>query len=331
MPSFKIENFCSEHNLEFKKYYNYLNNPFYLNILLNTIQYLKYDIIKKKVYNMIIKNHDYILDKLNKIDTIISFYKKNNLINKSHIGKFFTFYEIEKKNVDINNYHDLFELFYKLIFYENCISVLKECFYIFSDYRSCIYFMTPSINFEKTTKSIINDVVKNFKDNLNTLTQIISKIYIGDKNPWGNPQYSTAYGIFETLLILDKYYKEPLAKIGIEFIIEKKNNEKNIVKELRNIINKEYINNVSSGIVTLKKMGYNLWTVIPFVFNIIYKEYQLKNIKESEVFGYQNIYYQKKNNEIGIMCYILLKNNYITNTNIFNNFFIENKVYESKS
>ena len=48
MPSFKIENFCSEHNLEFKKYYNYLNNPFYLNILLNTIQYLKYDIIKKK-------------------------------------------------------------------------------------------------------------------------------------------------------------------------------------------------------------------------------------------------------------------------------------------
>lgn len=325
MRTFKIENFCSTHNLEFKTYYNYLNNPFYLQIILNCIPYLNHDIIKKKIYSLITTNHDYILDKLNKIDIIISFYKENNLINRSAIGKFFYFYEKERNKIDDHNFQHLFKLFYKLIFYENCISVLKECFYIFSDYRACIYFMTPSIDFKNTTKKNINNVVKNFKDNLNTLNQIISKIYIGDENPWGSPEYSAAFAMFETLFILNKYYKDPLKILDIEFIVLKQANDKDIVTELRNKINKNYINNVSSAIITLKRMNYNLWDTIIFIFNIIYKEYTMKNIKEAEIYGYKNIYKQKMNNELGIMCYILVKNNYITNTNIFHDFFIQNK------
>jgi hypothetical protein len=94
------------------------------------------------------------------------------------------------------------ELFYKLIFYENCISVLKECFYIFSEYRACIYFMTPSINFNNTKKNIIENVIISFRDNINTLNQIISKIYLGDKNPWGSIYYSTAYSMTQEVLFL---------------------------------------------------------------------------------------------------------------------------------
>ena len=33
MSKFKIENFCEEHNEEFEKYYNYLNNPINVSII----------------------------------------------------------------------------------------------------------------------------------------------------------------------------------------------------------------------------------------------------------------------------------------------------------
>ena len=66
------------------------------------------------------------------------------------------------------------------------IFILKEILYICSDYRACIYFMTPSINFEnykRTKKEVVKDVVLKFRCNINTLNQIISHIYVGYKNP----------------------------------------------------------------------------------------------------------------------------------------------------
>ena len=68
---FKIENFCEEHNTEFKQYYDYLNNPLYISIFINYLPYLNHEIIKKKIYKMIIDNHNYVLDRINKIDSSI--------------------------------------------------------------------------------------------------------------------------------------------------------------------------------------------------------------------------------------------------------------------
>jgi hypothetical protein len=332
MTKFKIENFCSDHNLEFKKYYNFLNNPFYLNIFLTSLKYIEHDKIKKSILKMIIENHKYVLDKLNKINIIISFYKQNNLINKSEIGKFFVFYEECINNIDLNNYDDLLKLFYKLILYKNCISVLKECFYIFSDYRACIYFLTPSIDFNNTKKSTIDKVINNFKDNLNTLNQIISKIYLGDSNPWISPYYSSSYAMFETLLIIKKYYKDPykpIEKLDIKFNIKKKCAENKVLINLCNNykihklsdldISVKDINNVSSFLIKLKKLGYDMWFTIPLIFDTIFEKYELI-IQESNVFASDRIYYQKLNNRIGLMCYILVIENYITNVNIFQNF-----------
>ena len=319
-----IENFCKEHNKEFKLYYNYLNNPFYLSILLTCLKYINHEKIQKKILLMIIENHDFVLDKLNKIDIIISYYIQNNLIKKSEIGKFFYFYQINKKNIDTNNYQDLLKLFNKMISYERCISVLKECFYIFSEYRACIYFMTPSINFYNTKKNMIEKVILSFRDNLNTLNQIISKVYLGDKNPWGSIYYSSAYSMFETLFIIKKYYKDPFEILNIKFIVNKKNNKN--IKELCDKYNKyekldiNKIHSISQFIIMLKKKGYDLWFVIPFVFNTIYKDYEIIGLQDSEIIGNKKIYLQKSNNKLGLMCYILSVNGYITNVNIFKNF-----------
>ena len=334
MSKFKIENFCDLHNEEFKVYYNYLNNPFYVTILLKCLQYTEHPIIKNKILNMIIDNHELVLEKLNKIDIIISYYKENNLINKSEIGAFFKFYEVNKKNINTNNNNDLLKLFYKLINYEKCLSVLKECFYIFSEYRACIYFMTPSIDFNNTKKTIIKDYVIKFRDNINTLNQIISKVYIEDKTLWGSKYYSTAYAMFETCIIIKKYFKDPLKLLNIEFIVNKKisNNKiiiKNLCKNYHNTKFKEspldywfvqkFINSISQFIINIKRLGYDMWYIIPLVFNSIYINYEINGLPESNVFGHNKIYYQKLNNKIGLMTFILVNEGYISNTNIFQN------------
>ena len=70
----------------------------------------------------------------------------------------------------------------------------------------------------------------------------------------------------------------------------------------------------------LKKMGYDLWFVIPLVFDTIFEKYELEGLIESEVIGKEKIFFQKMNNNIGLMCYLLTNNSYISNINIFKQF-----------
>ena len=334
MSDFKIEDFCEEHNSEFKKIYEYLNNPVYMNSIMSLLYILNTDIMRNKILFMIKNNHNLVKEKLNTIDIIISFYKQNNLINKSEIGLFFTFYETNKENIDINNYNDLLELFYKLISYEKCLSVLKECFYIFSDYKACIYFMTPSINFYNTKKDIIHKVILNFKDNINTLNQILTKTYLGDPNPWKSKYYSSAYAMFESLFIIKKYFESPLDVLDIKFIVTKECPKNKIINnlckkyhankftnsEIDNKLNCKNINNISQFIINLKRLGYDMWFVIPLVFDSIFENYELINVQQSNLIGSAKIYQQKMNNKLGIMCFILADYGLISNVNIFDNF-----------
>jgi hypothetical protein len=337
MTNIKIENFCEEQNKEFQLYYSYLNNPFYVQIFMKLLYFMKDKRLVEKIYNMIKLNHEYVIDKLLKIDILISYYKKNNLIDKSEIGKFFRFYEKNKKNINVKNSKDLLKLFYKLIYYERCIECLRECFYIFSNYRACIYFMTPSIDFYNLPKKkvkLLKDVVNHFKDNINTMNQIISKIYLGDEGTWGSPCYSSANAMFETLLILKSHFSDPLKMLNIKFKVHKKCNKKDIVKkiceaylihklknsDIDNKINEKNINNVSQFIVNIKRLGYDMWYTIPLIFDTIYEEYELSSIKEAHIINNDKIYFQKTNNVLGFMCYILVKDGFINNVNIFKGF-----------
>jgi hypothetical protein len=131
-----------------------------------------------------------------------------------------------------------------------------------------------------------------------------------------------------------KYYKDSLKELDIIFKVNKKCSKskmmdnlcknyhkiKLINSEIDNKINKKNINTISQFIINLKHLGYDLWTIIPFIFNNIYIDYEFENIVDSNVFGYKKIYYQKMNNKLGIMCYILVNEGYITNVNIFQKF-----------
>jgi hypothetical protein len=135
--------------------------------------------------------------------------------------------------------------------------------------------------------------------------------------------------MYETLYIISKYYKDPLKELDIEFKIIKKCNKTDILKNLLINYEKSKLNaqlninkifNITDFISKLKKLGYDMWFVIPIVFKTIYIKYKINKLPESNIFGYTKIYYQKMNNLIGLMIYILIDEGYITNINIFKNF-----------
>lgn len=335
ISSINMASFCSDNNTnkKYKKYYNFLNNPKNIFITTQFMRFLYTPSIKKKITLLIKENKKEIQKNIENAKIIIDFYDKNENIQNSLIGKFFQYFKDKIKNIKIHDDKKLLQLFYELVEYPSLLSILKECFYIFSNYRSCLYFMTPSINFRNCSKEKIDIYVDYFKTNQNTLTSIISKVYLGDKNPWGSIYYASAYAMFETLNILGLYYDKQkydvLKKIKISANIKlfHKNKKEQIkallIKFEMNKINKNNkINkllNVSQLIIILKRMGYDLWFVIPLIFDTLYK-YDFKGIQESNSIGYQKIYHQKMNLKLGTMIYILNLDGFITNMHIFNNF-----------
>jgi hypothetical protein len=101
--NFKIENFCSEHNEEFKVYYGYLNNPIYITIFMYHLQFMNDERMKNKVKEMIKNNKKYIYDRLDIIDTVIYYYEQNNLIRTSEIGHFFKYYQNYRSKINLKN------------------------------------------------------------------------------------------------------------------------------------------------------------------------------------------------------------------------------------
>lgn len=330
-----IADFCDENkkNKKYLGYYNFLNKPMNIFITMQYMKYLYHDKIKKIIEIKIKENKKEIKKNIDNAKIIMHFYKKNAKINNSPIGKFFYFFNNRITNIKVDNNHDLLKLFYEIVEYPELLSIIKECFYIFSNYRACLFFMTPDINFYHCKKEEIDLYIQYFKSNQNSFISILSNIYLGDKNPFGSKYYSTAYAMFETLNIISLYFPTKnynvlkLINISNKITLKTKNKKEILNKLLKkfkmNKINKNNIiaeiSNVSQFIIILKKMGYDMWFIIPLIFDTLYK-YDLKGIQESNVFDSKKIYHQKINLKIGVMCYILKIDGFITNIHILNNF-----------
>ena len=85
-------------------------------------------------------------------------------------------------------------------------------------------------------------------------------------------------------------------------------------------INEKDIHNISQFILNIKRLGYDMWFTIPLIFNTIFEEYELYGIKDANVINDDKIYFQRMNNMIGFMCYILVEHGFISNVGIFHGF-----------
>lgn len=321
-----MDNFCEENNILFNKIYKFLNNPKNTIILMNSLKIFFHPKSKPILLKEIKNNKNKINSIIKNFHIVIDYYKNNNLVLKSKVGHFILYYEHKLKNIKVKNDEDYLIFMLNILNYPNLISLLKEIFYVLSDYRSCIYFMTPNIKFRNTNKETINEFVTKFRNNQNMCFSIISGYYPNDNSPWGY-YYTGAYSAFESLNILSKYYQNPLKDLKIDFKYKKKNNKQQIIKKISNIYNiklkkMEKIINITNFIILMKKLKYDMHEVVNSVFNIIYEGASFKNIHKCYVINGIKIFNQKKNYELGIKIYILVNDGYITNVNCFENFIL---------
>ena len=321
-----INHFCKYNNRLFKKIYLFLKCPRNIIILMKMFKMLEHPKVQQVVLKEIKNNKNKIQSILNDFNVIMDFYKTNNQLLKSEIGHFILYYEYNLTKVKVKTDKDYLLFIKKIINYPKLISLLREIFYILSDYRLCIYYSTPNIDFKNTTKTTMDEFVQKFKTNQVILFSTISRIYPGNNSPWGK-FYANAYSAFESLFILKKYYQDPLRILKIEFKYRKKNNQKQIIKKLETIYNIKLqkidkIVNVTNYIILMKKLKYDMHEVVDSIFDIIYEGNTIKNVESSEIITSIKLFKQKKNYELGVKIYILVNQGYITNMNCFQKFSI---------
>ena len=321
-----MNRFCEENNVMFKRIYKFLDNPKNIFILMKTLKIFFHPKARPILLNEIKKNKSKINSIAENFHIVMEYYKNNNLVLKSKVGHFIMYFEHNLKNIKVKSDKDYLDFMLKILNYPNLISLLKEIFYVLSDYRSCIYFMTPNIKFRNTNKETINEFVTKFRSNQNMCFSIISGYYPNDNSPWGY-YYTGAYASFESLNILSKYYQNPLRELKIDFKYKKKHTKEQILKKISNIYNiklkkNEKIINITNFIILMKRLKYDMHEVVDSIFKIIYEGVSFKNIERCYVINGIKIFSQKKNYELGIKIYLLVSNGYITNVNCFENFIL---------
>ena len=323
-PKIKMDNFCKYNNRLFKKIYLFLKDRKNIIILMEQLRILSHPKSQEIILKEIKKNKKSIQTILENFKIVMDFYKSNNKILKSEIGHFILYYEYNLSKIKIKNDKDYIIFITKIINYPKLISLLKEIFYILSDYRLCIYYMTPNIKFRNTNKETIDEFIKKFNNNQEMLFSIVSGYYPKDNSPWGH-YYTAAYSSYETLNILKKYYNDPLKSLKIEFKYKKKSSKSQIIRKLSELYNVklnkiEKIFNVTNYIILMKKLKYDMHEVICSIFNIIYPNHTLKNIEKSYIIDTRKLFKQKNHYKLGTKIFILVNDGYITNVNCFENF-----------
>ena len=321
-----MNHFCEENNIMFKKINKFLNNPKNIFILMKTLKIFFHPRAQPILLNEIKKNKSKINSIAENFHIVMEYYKNNNLVLKSKVGHFMLYYEHNLKSIKVKNDKDYLHFMLKILNYPNLISLLKEIFYVLSDYRSCIYFMTPNIKFRNTNKETIQEFITKFRSNQNMCFSIISGYYPNDNSPWGY-YYTGAYSSFESLTILSKYYQNPIKELNIDFKYKKKNNKQQILNKISKIYNiklkkQEKVINITNFIILMKRLKYDMHEVVNSIFNIIYEGVSFKNIERCYVVNGIKIFSQKRNYELGIKIYLLVSNGYITNVNCFENFIL---------
>lgn len=296
---------CNKYNIILKDWTSSNNKK-----IINTyIIYLNYEKIKLFIYLLIKNNWEL-------IDNIIKKNKKkiNKIIKSNNNNNFFKFYINNLFTVlnKCNSYQNTYIEFYKLINYNNFIDIITLGLLIINDLKLCnliINFNIKNINIKKLDLLIINT-----KFNINYFNIILNNIIPNQRTDWGDIKYTTAYSMCKSLLILSKYYKNPIKKLGIKLVLNKINSFNQSKKYISNKLKKNNINitddvnNYDKYLFLLKKNNINLWETIKLLFNSIYPKHVLSNVHDSII---NNNVLEIENNKIGIFCYILIINNKI--------------------
>ena len=286
---------------------------------------------KKKLINMVKTNWDDIKFYLNKINEVAIYLQNNKNFEGTEFMELIN--EIIESYKKIKTVNSFMKIASKIIQKRNIYILVKQFVYILCNKKRCKFLVESDLRSKQLNKSYIRDIIDIVGTNINLVKMFIFNKYEGNHNKWSHKQYESAYEMFKTLLIIEKYYEHPLKLLKIKYSLSKpypldkilENLEINYVIETKkNNLNQKNIKTISEFIILMKQSGFDLWFTIDFIMKNIYSQYSIENtnIKNFNIEGNSNVENQKNNNLLAIKIYLLCKKGFITNSNIFQNFVI---------
>jgi len=220
----------------------------------------------------------------------------------------------------------------KFIYRKNLYAEVKELLFILSNKYSCEIILNKDLSKENCSKRYIEKIIKLANGNMNILIKLLYPKVKSVKNYFGKIEYETAYMFFKCLKLMEKHKIDPVKglKLDIKLTKPKKLNEiledlelNYIMKSGNDFDDKKFdVRSISEYILLLKKRGHTLWYAVNFVWNNIYGcgDCIINEITNSNVVSMNNIELQKQNYLTAIKIYIMCREGYISNINVFQNF-----------
>jgi len=145
-------------------------------------------------------------------------------------------------------------------------------------------------------------------------------------NRWGSCQYSSALAMFITLYELNKYLSFDEVLIILKIFVDKLDIKQTQIDIIKNILSedKKTAQNIEDIFNIMKNASWNLWSAVPTIFHYIFPECKINASFVVQPYSIQNnnydIFICRNNYMIGIMCWILIKENIIPNDECLRNF-----------
>lgn len=325
--------FCNTHHLFFKKNLDILNNKdneikFYRTLY--TLNKDKIELLNKIFLEKITKNWVYIENYLKNLRKIVKVVKSSGNLKDFEIEKMIDEYLSLEKNM--KNSGTFLKHMTKFIYRKNLYAEVKELLFILSNKYSCEIILNKDLSKENCSKRYIEKIIKLANGNMNILIKLLYPKVKSVKNYFGKIEYETAYMFFKCLKLMEKHKIDPVKglKLDIKLTKPKKLNEiledlelNYIMKSGNDFDDKKFdVRSISEYILLLKKRGHTLWYAVNFVWNNIYGcgDCIINEITNSNVVSMNNIELQKQNYLTAIKIYIMCREGYISNINVFQNF-----------
>ena len=325
--------FCNTHHLFFKKNLDILNNKdneikFYRTLY--TLNKDKIELLNKIFLEKITKNWGKIQNYLKNLRKIVKVVKTSGNLKDFEIERMIDEYlSLEKK---MKSPETFLKHITKFIYRKNLYAEVKELLFILSNKHSCEIILNKDLSKEKCSKRYIEKIIKLANGNINILIKLLYPKVKSVKNYFGKIEYETAYMFFKCLKLMEKHKIDPIKGLKLDVKLTKPKKLKEILEDLdlnyimesgNDFDDKKFdVRSISEYILLLKKRGHTLWYAVNFVWNNIYGcgDCIVNEITNSNVVSMNNIELQKQNYLTAIKIYIMCRESYISNINVFQNF-----------
>ena len=174
---------------------------------------------KKNLVNMVKTNWDDIKFYLDKINEVAIYLQNNKNFEGTEFMELIN--EIIESYKKIKTVNSFMKIASKIIQRRNIYILVKQFVYILCNKKRCKFLVESDLRSKKLNKNYIRDIIDIVGTNINLVKMFIFNKYEGNHNKWSHKQYESAYEMFKTLLIIEKYYEHPLKLLKIKYNLSK--------------------------------------------------------------------------------------------------------------